>query len=132
MKEPGWLGSMYIPRVIKAGSCEQGCACTPTHTNTHTYTHTHTHTCTNIYPHTHKHIWHMALIAQTLSLSRYSTIRPILYLRDVTCTTKSQGCLCICMQMKRTNTQVHYRYYSDKRHSRLDLHPCIIESVDCM
>jgi len=61
MKEPGWLGCMYIPRVIKAGSCEQDCACTHAHTHTYTYPHpchhTHTHTThTRIQTHTHTRI----------------------------------------------------------------------------
>ena len=58
MKEPEWLRSMYIPRVIITGSCEQDCACTHAHTQLHTPTpmppHAHTHT-----PHmhtAHKHI----------------------------------------------------------------------------
>ena len=53
MKEPGWLGSIYIPRVIKTSSCEQGCARTLTHTNTHTHTHTHTHTNKHTDTHTY-------------------------------------------------------------------------------
>jgi len=53
MHERAWVaGSMYIPRVMKTGSCEQGCAFTLTHTSTHTHTLSHTHTHT----HTHIHI----------------------------------------------------------------------------